>query len=117
MSGYETYKVDRPIVFDYDIKTNDFSVTDKLFDDFKKFAVEKYKFTPAQIDREREFIERSLRTELVTAAYGATTSFQVFNDYDDQLIRAIELLPQARQLAIQGARANAQKQNNKPEKK
>lgn len=108
-AGYETYKVDRPIVFDYDIKANDFAVTDKLFNDFKTFAVEKYKFTPMQVDREREYIERILRTEMVTAAYGATTSFQVFNDYDNQLLRAIDLLPEARQLAIKGAQARNQK--------
>ncbi len=111
--GFETYKVDRPIVFDYDIKSNDFQVTDKLFDDFKKFAVEKYKFTPTQVDREKEYIQRILRTELVTAAYGATTSFQVFNDYDNQLLRAIELLPEAKQLAVKGAQANIQKSQTK----
>ena len=111
--GFETYKVDRPIVFDYDIKANDFEVTERLFNDFKKFAVEKYNFTPAQIDREREYIQRILRTEMVTAAYGATTSFQVFNDYDNQLLRAIELLPEARQLAIKGALVNAQKDKSK----
>jgi hypothetical protein len=50
-----------------------------------------------------------LRTELVTAAYGSTTSYQVFYDYDTQLKKAIELLPEAKQLAIEGAKANAQK--------
>ncbi len=110
LPGFETLKVDRPIVFDYDIKATDFKITDTLFDNFKKFATEKYSFTPAQIEREREYIERILRTELVTAAYGATTSFQVFNDYDSQLIRAIELLPEARQLAIKGEQAKIQKE-------
>lgn len=107
--GYETYKVDRPITFNYDIKNTDFPMTDALFQAFKTFAVEKYKYSPAQIDREKEFIERILRTELITASYGATTSLQVFNNYDNQLMRAIELLPQARQLTLQGARANATK--------
>ncbi len=113
IKGYETYKIDRPITFNYDIKTSDFPVTDTLFQAFKKFAVEKYKLAPAQIDREKEFIERILRTELITASYGATTSFQVFNNYDNQLSRAIELLPQARQLAIQGTRANNSKEKPK----
>ena len=71
------------------------------------FAAEKYNFSLAQIDREREFIERSLRTELVTAAYGTTSSLQVSNEYDTQLKKAIELLPQARQLALDAARAKA----------
>jgi carboxyl-terminal processing protease len=107
VKGYEKTKVDQPIVFDYDIKSTDFPVTDSLFQTFKTFAVEKYKYTPTQIDREREFIERALRTELVTAAYGTTTSLQVSNEYDDQLKKAIELLPKARQLALDAARAKA----------
>lgn len=115
-AGYENYKVDKPIVFDYDIKATDFEVSENLYNDFKKFAAEKYKVSAAQIDREREYVQRILRTELVTAAYGATTSFQVFNNFDNQLTRAVELLPEARQLAIKGAQAKsrkAQSQNNK----
>ena len=105
--------VDKPIAFEYDIKTADFAVTDPLFQAFKVYAGQKYKYAPAQIDKERQFVERILRSELVTAAYGATTSFQVFNEYDDQLLHAIDLLPQAKQLAMEGARsrANAQKRD------
>ncbi|HLM02168.1 MAG TPA: hypothetical protein VK400_14030, partial [Pyrinomonadaceae bacterium] len=84
-------------------------VNETIYQAFKKYATEKYKLTPAQVDREREFVERTLRTEFVTAAYGATTSFQVFNEYDTQLKRAIEVLPKAKQLATESARANAQK--------
>lgn len=107
--GFESYKVDRPILFDYTLKANDFPVNQKLYDAFKKYATTKYNFTNAQIDGEREFVERILRTEFVTASYGSTTSFQVFNEYDTQLKRAFELLPEAKQLAIQGAKANAAK--------
>ena len=105
--GFATYKVEKPILFDYDIKKSDFPVTPPLFDAFKKFAIEKYKLSASSIDHEREFVERVLRTELVTAAFGSQTSNQVFNDYDDQLQKAIELLPQAKQLAMEGAKANA----------
>ncbi len=106
---FENYKIDRPISFEHDIKSSDFPVTENLFQTFKKFAIEKYKFTPAQINKEREYVERFLRTELITAAYGSTTSFQVFNEYDTQLKQAVESLPAAKQLAVEGARANAQK--------
>ncbi len=111
IAGFDNYKIDRPISFDYDIKATDFPITENLFQSFKTFAVAKYKFTPAQIDREREFIQRALRTEFVMAAYGSQTSLQVFNDYDNQLKKAIELLPQAKQLALEGAKANAKKEN------
>jgi carboxyl-terminal processing protease len=107
VKGFETNRVDQPIVFDYDIKDTDFPISEGLYQAFKTFAVEKYKFTPAQVDREREFVERGLRSELVTAAYGSTTSLQVSNEYDTQLKKAIELLPQAKQLALDAARAKA----------
>lgn len=110
IKGQELNKVDRPIVFDYDIKPTDYKVTEDLYQSFRSFAVEKYKYTPAQVDREREFIERILRTELVTAAYGTTTSLQVSNEYDNQLLKAIDLLPQAKQLALDAARAKASAQ-------
>lgn len=105
--AFDTYRVDKPISFEYDIKAKDFAVTEPLFDTFKKYATEKYKVNPLVLDKEREFVERQLRTELVTAAYGSQTSFQVFNEYDNQLQRAIQLLPLAKQLAVEGAKANA----------
>lgn len=107
VKGFEQYKVDKPILFGYDITTKDFPVTDELYQTFKSFAVSKYKYTPAQIDKEREFVERILRSELVSAAYGSQTSLQVSNEYDNQLLKAIELMPQARQLALEGAKAKA----------
>jgi carboxyl-terminal processing protease len=107
--GFEAYKADKPITFSYDLKTTDFPINETIYQAFKKYAMDKYKLTPAQVDREREFVERTLRTEFVTAAYGSTTSFQVFNEYDTQLKRAIEVLPKAKQLATESARVNAQK--------
>ncbi|MFT3745388.1 MAG: S41 family peptidase [Pyrinomonadaceae bacterium] len=105
VKGLENYKIDKPIMFDYDIKPTDYPVTDTVFASFKQYAVDKYKIPASQIDREKEFIERMLRTELITAAYGTQTSSQVFNEYDTQLLKAIDLLPQAKQLALQGERA------------
>ena len=107
IKGHESNRIDQPLVFDYDLKASDFPVTENMYQTFKTFAVEKYKFTPAQVEREREFIERSLRGELVTAAYGTTTSLQVSNEYDTQLKKAIDLLPQAKQLALDAQRAKA----------
>jgi carboxyl-terminal processing protease len=109
--GFEPYKVDKPIRFDYDIKAKDFEITDSVYQAFKTYAAQKYKVPAAQIDKEKEFVLRSLRTELVTAAYGSQTSFQVFNEYDNQLKRAIELLPQAKQLALD-AKTKAKKLNS-----
>lgn len=101
VKGFDSYRIDKPIMFDYDIKATDFPVDEAMYQAFKVFAQNKYKIAPAVIDSEKEFVERALRTEFVTAAYGSQTSFQVFNEYDDQLQKAIDLLPQARALAMQ----------------
>ncbi len=107
VGGFENYKVDRPFAYEYDIKATDFPITAGLYQTFRQYAADKYKITPAQTDAEHEFVERTLRSELVTAAYGSLTSFQVINEYDDQLLKAIDLLPQAKQLAMQSEKARS----------
>lgn len=105
--GFDSYLVNKEIRFDHDLTKSDFPITENLYSSFKKFAVERYKFTPKQVEGEREFVERMLRTEFVTSAYGSQTSFQVYNEFDPQLAKAVELLPRAEQLAMEGAKAFA----------
>jgi carboxyl-terminal processing protease len=102
VAGFENYKVQHPIQFDHDLNTNDFPVTDALFSAFKQFIASKseFKLTPAQADKDRGFIERQLRYELATAAYGTVTAYQVFNAEDPQIKRAIDVMPRARDLAL-----------------
>lgn len=109
--GFETYRVDKPIVFDYDLKNSDFVITPKLYEAFKAYASSEYGAKATEIETEKEFVLRMLRTELVTAAYGTQTSPQVYRDYDTQVKRAIESLPTAKQLTLQAARANGSKQS------
>jgi carboxyl-terminal processing protease len=105
ISGFESYKVDHPIDYDSDIKATDFPVNETLYQAFKKYAIEKYKVPAAQVDKERDYVGRAIRTELSTAAYGMYTSYQIGNDYDNQLKRALESLPRAKDLAQKAADA------------
>ena len=107
-AGLDAYQVNRPITFNYNLKKTDFPITENLYQAFKKFTLEKYKIPAAQTDKERQFVERILRGEFVIAAFGAQTSGQVDNESDVQLLRGIELLPKAKQLALEAAkRTNA----------
>lgn len=101
VAGFDAYKVERPIEFSHDLTGADFPITDALYKAFRDFATGKatYKVSGAQLDRERAFIERQLRYELATAAYGTITALQVFNSDDPQIGRSIALLPRARELA------------------
>jgi carboxyl-terminal processing protease len=106
VKGFESYKVERPIEFGHDLKATDFPLTDALYKAFRDFATAQpsFKVTGAQLDRDRAFIEARIRHELVTAAYGTITGYQVFNADDPQIARGIELLPRARELAQSASR-------------
>lgn len=116
ITGYENFKAVRPIDFETDLTAQDFPASNELFAKFKQFVASKpeYKmFTAAQIDKERQFIERQVRYELATAAYGSTTAFQVFNESDPQIARAVELFPKAQQLAQSAQNAKNMRGNQK----
>lgn len=102
---FPNLKVEGPIQFGYDLNTEDFQITDQLYQDFLKFAVSKFGVDKKKLEAEKEYVIRALRTEMVTAAYGTETSFQVFNDYDTQLQKAVTLFPEAEKLASNGDRA------------
>ncbi|HEV2883232.1 MAG TPA: S41 family peptidase [Pyrinomonadaceae bacterium] len=107
VSGFENYKVQRPIEYDHDLQTTDFPVTDALIKELKRFVASKptFKVTPEQLERARPFVERQLRYDLATAAYGTTTALQVLNDKDPQIARAVDAMPRARELAQAARRA------------
>ncbi len=109
VAGFEKYKVQHTIEYDHDLQPTDFPVTEDLFKEFKRFVVARpvFKVTPEQLDRLRPFVERQLRYDLATAAYGSVAALQVFNDTDPQIARAVDAMPRARELALSARRARA----------
>lgn len=107
--GFETYKVNTGIDYGHDLQSTDYPITDPLLKEFKKFVAAKpiFKVTPEQLDKARPFVERQLRLELTTAAYGTTTASQVNNERDPQIARAVDAMPRARELAQAARRARA----------
>jgi carboxyl-terminal processing protease len=107
--GFEAYKVQKPIEFRHDLQDTDFPITDALFKELKRFAASKpeFKAAPEQLERSRPFVERQLRFELSTAAYGMMAALQVLNESDPQIARGVDALPRARELAQAAKRAKA----------
>jgi carboxyl-terminal processing protease len=99
--GFDPYKVDRPIVFEQDVKPADFPITADVFKVFSDFVAKdaNWKSLVAQLDRNRSYIETELRFNLATAAYGTVTAQQVRIREDPQVAKAIEVEPRARDLA------------------
>jgi carboxyl-terminal processing protease len=109
VGGFESYKVQSGIDYDHDLQPTDFPVTEALIKEFKRFVAAKpvFKVTPEQLEKLRPFVERQLRYELTTAAYGTTTALQVINEQDPQIARAVDAMPRARELAQAARRARA----------
>src|SRR6185295_7064033 len=109
VQGFDSYKIQRAIDFDHELVSEDYPVTDALFKELKKFAGAKpmFKVTPDQLDKSRTFAERQLRYNLLSAAYGFRIATQVFNDADPQIVRAVDAMPRARELALAASRARA----------
>lgn len=109
IAGLDSYKVQRPIEFNYDLQPTNFPVNDAVFKAFKDYvaAQSSLKITPAQLDRSHDYLQRQLRYEVVTAAYGTVTAQRVLVADDPQTIKAIEVLPRARDLASNATRVRA----------
>jgi len=107
VAGIDTYKVQRPIDFTRELTPTDYPVDDKVFKAFKDFVASNKDFksiTAAQLDRQREYIQRQIRYDIVMAAYGATMASRVFILDDPQMAKAVDVLPRARELAAAALR-------------
>ena len=109
VAGFENYKIQRAIEYNHDLQSTDYPVTDAVFAEMKRFVAAKpiFNVTQEQLDRARPFVERQLRYELATAAYGSTAAVQVYNESDPQIARAVDAMPRARELAQSARRARA----------
>jgi len=109
--GFDSFRVRHDIDFTHDLQPEDLKVTDTLFKAFKDFAANdsSLKMPPAVLDRNRSFMELQLRFNIVTAAYGRVVADRVFITTDDpQVVKAVDVLPKARDLAMGSTRVTVQ---------
>jgi carboxyl-terminal processing protease len=102
VEGLREFKVDE-IVYDHKLRGDEYKITDKVVDAFRAFLAahprEPYIVTDAQVSANLDYVRNRLHEEIVTAAYGAEAGNQVFILNDNLTLRAVDALPQARQLA------------------
>ena len=107
VAGFNDYAAKGMPNFEHNLEAADMTVDDKLFKAFKDYVSAKqevYKLTEAQLDRQRDFVQRQLRYDLATAAYGTVKATQVLIADDPQVSKAIDVLPRARELATAASR-------------
>ncbi|MGH9819985.1 MAG: S41 family peptidase, partial [Pyrinomonadaceae bacterium] len=103
-----SHVVDKPIRFDHVLKPDDFPVGEDIYQLFRSFAIRTFLIRATDIDPEQDFVKKALRAEVVTAAYGITTTFQISNGDDNQIEGAIRALPAASALNLRAARLRKQ---------
>jgi carboxyl-terminal processing protease len=110
VTGITDYKVPGSIDFDHELRSGEFSVSGPVFEAFKQFVGGDQQFVNLfpTVDRNRSFVELQLRFNIVTAAYGRVMAERVFITTDDQQVaKAIDSLPRARDLAMTASKQPA----------
>jgi len=111
MPGVSDYRVPGGINFSHELLPGDFSISEAVFKTFKDFVAgdPAFKVLTPLVDHNRSFIEVQLRFNIVTAAYGRVTADRVFVTTDDQQVaRAVDVLPRARDLAMSATKNQVQ---------
>ena len=99
VGGFENYKVDRQNQ-SLTIAPNALQISDKLFEAFRAFAVadKASGLTADALNKQVDFAKMRLREELATANFSNEAGIQVLLEVDPQVLKAIEVMPEARRL-------------------
>lgn len=98
--GLVNYRIERT-EHHRQLRDSDFPITDKVTAAFREFLKNDARFAGLEsaVIPNLEFTKRQIRQHLVTAAYGTEAGFRLQLTADPQLLRAIEAVPQAVELA------------------
>jgi carboxyl-terminal processing protease len=101
VAGLESYRINAEPQFGRAAKSTDFQVNDKIMDAFRDFVKRDTEagLAPAQVEREIEYARMRIRENLVNAAFGGDASTRFLLESDPQLLRSLELFPEAKALA------------------
>jgi carboxyl-terminal processing protease len=78
-------------------------ITNAILEDFKKYLTErKVEFTEEDILNNVDFVKRRIKQEVYTSSFGLQEGFKIAVQGDSQVVKALELIPEAKQLMISG---------------
>ncbi|HEX6125542.1 MAG TPA: S41 family peptidase, partial [Pyrinomonadaceae bacterium] len=99
VAGFESYKVERQNQ-SLTIPPNAFPISDKLFEAFRNYTVadKASGLTAENLNSQADFAKMRLREELATANYSNEAGIQVLLEGDPQILKAVEVMPEARRL-------------------
>ncbi|MDT5293369.1 MAG: carboxyl-terminal processing protease [Acidobacteriota bacterium] len=101
IAGLESYRVNAEPQFGHAPRPADFNITDKVVAAFRDFVKRDTEagLSVAQIDRDLDYVKLRIREDLINAAYGGDAATRFLLEGDPQLLRSLELFPEAKALA------------------
>jgi carboxyl-terminal processing protease len=101
VQGFSEFKLDRQADHRHQLQPTEYQITDKILAAFKTFLRDnkQFKLEDTRVDKDADFVKRQIRYEMVTAAYGVETAYQVLLEIDLQMQRAITEIPTAKIMA------------------
>jgi hypothetical protein len=99
--GFESYRAPAEPQLGRFPRPTDYVINDRVLEAFREFVRRDpaHALTPAQVDSQADYVRLRLREDLVTAAYGGDAGARVLLEGDPQLLRALDLFAEAKQLA------------------
>jgi len=92
-----------------------FEVDEALLQDFRKFLdSEKITYTEAELIENNDWLRSNLKSELFVDAFGQEEGLKVRAETDPDVIKALELMPQARALADNARKVIAERNSASP---
>jgi len=95
--------------------TKSFEVDDNTMQDFRKFLdEEKISYTEADLAENNDWVRSSIKSEIFVDAFGQEEGLKVKAETDPEVIKALDLMPQAKALADNARRIVAERTNPHP---
>jgi carboxyl-terminal processing protease len=95
--------------------TQSFEVDDVLLQDFRKFLdEEKIPYTEGELIENNDWLRSNLKSEIFVDAFGQEAGLQVRAETDPDVIKALDLMPQARALADNARKVVAERNSAAP---
>jgi carboxyl-terminal processing protease len=89
-------------------------ITDAILEDFREFLrSRKVEFSDDDFRNNVEFVKRRIKEQVYTSSFGLQEGYRVAVSGDSQVMKALELLPDAKQLMTTGRPATPAAQNQK----
>jgi len=95
--------------------TEHLEVDDQVMQDFRKFLdEEKIPYAESDLMENNDWVRANIKSEIFTDSFGQQEGLRVKAETDPQVVKALDLLPQAKQLAENARRVVAQRTTGHP---